>query len=323
MCFLLFLGDSSLINHKFNKPPETTNMQPELINKTIVSTLFLLLFSCSSLKQEIIVCGDDKVLIIDKGSSDSTNITVNWIWKVSEACDLPDVYQKYMIPVDECKSVDGNSKILITSSGGGAVLVDRKSRKTLFHAHVPNAHSAEMLPGNRIVVALSVAEGGNRIELYDADESGKPVFSDSIYSGHGVVWMNKKKRLFALGYNELRSYSLRDWNSDNPVLKLEESWKLPDESGHDLSPVNDNTLLLSTHHNVWVFDIENETITPFELLEGTQNVKSVNYCDKTGEVVFTKAEINWWTHNIYFMNPDKTITLPDINIYKVRVVYDN
>lgn len=275
---------------------------------------------CTYKADEIVLCGDDRVLIIDSKASDSTDIKVNWSWEVCEAKDLHLNYHKLMVPIDECKPVDCNSKILITSSGGGVVLVNRETKKTLFYARVPMAHSAEMLPGNRIVVALSTAEGGNRIELYNACEPERPLFSDSLYSGHGVVWMRKTQRLYALGFDELRSYSLQDWESDKPVLKLENTWELPDESGHDLSPVNDQILLVTTHHNVWLFDLEKEEFTPFSMLAGTENVKSVNYNERTGELLYTKAEISWWTHNIYFRNPDKTIVLPCLKIYKVREI---
>jgi len=281
---------------------------------------FLLASGCSNKVQEIVICGDDKVLIIDKANSDSTDVRVTWQWKVSDAADLPGEYQKYMVPTDECKPVDYSSKILITSSGGGVVLVDRTTKKPIFHAYVPMAHSAELLPGNRLVVALSTAEGGNCIQLFNISEPEEVVFKDSLYSGHGVVWMDRIKRLFALGYNELRTYSLKDWDTEDPELKLEKTWKLPDESGHDLSYVTENSLALSTHRSVWIFDISSGRFTPFAPLEGVENVKSVNYVPKTGELVYTKGEINWWTHNIYCKNPDKTLILPDINLYKARII---
>lgn len=280
----------------------------------------LLAAGCSNGSREIVVCGDDKVLIIDKSESDTTNVKVTWQWKVSDAADLPAEYQKYLVPTDECKPVDYNSKILITSSGGGVVLIDRQTKKPVFHAHVPNAHSAELLPGNRIVVALSTADNGNCIQLFNLSEPGKVVFRDSLYSGHGVVWIDDIKRLFALGYSELRSYSLKNWDTEKPALKLEKTWKLPDESGHDLSYVSGNSIALSTHRSVWIFDIKSGRFSPLRQLEGVENVKSVNYNHKTGELVYTRGEISWWTHNVYFMNPEKRIIIPDINIYKVRVI---
>jgi hypothetical protein len=289
-----------------------------------LTTIILLLatVSCARRPNEIIACGDDKVIVIDSKASDKDNIKILWSWKVSDAKDLPEIYQKLMIPTDDCKPVDGNKKILITSSGGGVVLVDRKTKRSLFYAQVPMAHSAECLPDDMVVIALSTDSLGNSLELYDLKKSEKVVFKDSLYSGHGVVWMNKMKSLFALGYNELRRYSLKNWDSDKPELSLEETWKLPENGGHDLTSVSDTSLVLTTTRSVWIFNIPGEQFSPFELLKQIRNVKSVNYNESTKELVYTKGEISWWTHNIYCKNPDKILTIPGINIYKVRVVSD-
>jgi|WetSurMetagenome_2_1015567.scaffolds.fasta_scaffold01101_11 hypothetical protein len=285
-----------------------------------VGFFIIAITGCTGKPKEIIACGDDQVIIVDRMNSDGNNVKISWRWKASEASALPDTFKKYMIPTDECKPVDGNKKILITSSGGGIVLVDRATKQTLFYAHVPMAHSAELLPSDRIVVALSTATGGNSIELYDIKISERAIFRDSLFSGHGVVWMPEMKRLFALGYNELRSYSLKNWDSEKPELQLINKWLLPDNSGHDLISVSDTKLILTTANGVWVFNTSNEQFSAFELLEGIKNVKSVNYNESTNELVYTKGEISWWTHNIYCRNPDKIFTIPGINLYKVRVM---
>lgn len=272
----------------------------------------------SKSKGEIIACGDDKVIIIDKKSSEGEKIDLKWTWIVSDARDIPAKYQKILIPADDCKPVDGGKKILITSSGGGVVLVDRDTKKSLFYAHSPMAHSAEILPDGRVVVALSTHKDGNRIEVYDLKVPEKVIFKDSLYSGHGVVWINKQKSLFALGYNELRRYTLKNWNSDKPELRLEEKWILPDNGGHDLIAVSDSKLLLTTTKSVWLFNISDQKFSSFELLDKLDNVKSVNYNETTGELVYTRGEISWWTHHIYIKKPDKTIAIPGINLYKVR-----
>ena len=290
------------------------------LTKWIPVTIFLLtMVSCDKRPDEIIACGDDQVIVIDSKASDKEDVRILWRWKVSEAKDLPDPYQKYLIPTDECKPVEGNKKILITSSGGGVVLVDRKSKKSLFYAHSPMAHSAEILPNNRVVIALSTHPDGNSLEVYDLNESERVIFKDSLYSGHGVVWMNKMKSLFALGYNELRRYSLKNWNSDKPELQLEDKWILPDNGGHDLISISETGLILTTTKSVWVFNIPEEQFSPFELLGQVSNIKSVNYNESVKELVYTKGEISWWTHNIYCKNPDKTLIIHEINLYKARV----
>ncbi len=292
----------------------------KLIKYMTLIILLLALTCCDRKPGEIIACGDDQVIVIDRKKSDKENVSIIWRWKVSDATDLPEVYQKYMVPTDECKPVDRARKILITSSGGGVVLVDRRTKKCLFYAHVPMAHSAELLPGGKVVVALSTDPDGNSLEVFDLKNSDKVIFKDSLYSGHGVVWMPVPESLFALGYNELREYSLKNWNSEKPELHLKRKWVLPDNGGHDLSSVSDNGLILTTANGVWVFNLREEQFYPFELLNQTKNVKSVNFNESTGELVYTKGEISWWTHNIYCLNPDKILIIPAINLYKARVI---
>jgi Family of unknown function (DUF6528) len=282
--------------------------------------LVLTLTGCSKRPGDIVACGDDQVIIIDRSRSNDKNVTISWRWKVTEISDLPAVYQKYMKATDDCKPVDGNKKILITSSTGGVVLVDRKTKRSIFYAHVPMAHSAAYLPDNRIVVALSTAAGGNCIELFDVKKPEEVIFKDSLYSGHGVVWMPESKQLFALGYNELRAYTLGNWDTKKPYLQLSEKWMLPDNGGHELTSVSGSKLILTTTHGVWIFNTSDEQFHSFELLDTVQNVKSLNFNENTKELVYTKAEISWWTHNIYCKNPDNIFTIPEINLYKVRVI---
>ncbi|MGJ7030603.1 DUF6528 family protein [Niabella hirudinis] len=283
----------------------------------------LLLSSCATKTMtgtgnaDIVVCGDDKVLLLNSRQS-ATTPAVSWRWKVSDAQELPPAYQKWMVPLDDCKPVMNRSKLLLTSSGGGMVLLDIKTKKPVFYARVPMAHSAEILPGNRVVVALSTHTQGNSIELYDLNKPEQRLFRDSLYSGHGVVWSSKHQRLFALGFDELRAYSLQNWNSTAPRLRLEQKWKLPSEGGHDLSAMDPETLIVTTHHNVFTFSIPKAIFGIFEPLEGRQNIKSANYSPKTKQLLFTQAEESWWTYHIYMRNPDRTITIPDIKLYKVR-----
>lgn len=283
----------------------------------------LLLSSCSPKtttgpgSADLVVCGDNKVLLLNSRQS-QTAPAVNWRWQVSGEQGLPAAYQKWMVPLDECKPVMNRSKLLLTSSGGGVLLLDIQTKKPLFYAHVPMAHSAELLPGNRVVVALSTHPKGNSIELYDLDKPEQRLFRDSLYSGHGVVWNPKYKRLFALGFDELRAYSLKDWDGPAPQLRLEQRWKIPSEGGHDLSPLDNETMIVTTHHNVYTFKIPTTDFEVFEPLKGRENIKSANYNPQKQQLLFTQAEESWWTHHIYMQNPDRVITIPDIKLYKVR-----
>lgn len=294
----------------------------DMAKKGILIVLLLLAgVSCVSAKAkkyEIIACGGHRIIVFDEAQSEGSDLKIVWQWNIAEATQLPPSYQKYLNPLDECKPVDGNRKLLVTSSGGGVVLLDRKSRKILFYANAPMAHSAVCLPGNRIAVALSDHPNGNSIEVYDIETPEKCLYRDSLFWGHGLVWMPRQEKLYALGANDLLCYSLKNWESDKPELKREKSWKLPAPGGHDLISISDDELIVTEGENVWKFGLKNEQFEPFLPLS-IPDVKSINYNKATGKLVYTKAEVDWWTHHIYSKNPDKTYNIPDIDIYKARI----
>ena len=290
--------------------------------KSIVTLLIIsIIFTgCNNTPHELIACGDDKVLIIDEQASNGSDVKIVWSWQASDAASqIPEIYQSRLISMDDCKPVDNGKNILVTSSSGSVVLIERATKKCLFYALVPNAHSADVLPDGRIAVALSEHPNGNCIEIYDRKQSEKVLYRDSLYSGHGAVWNARRQRLYTLGFDELREYSLVNWKTSSPSLKLERKWTIPGSSGHDLSPVSDDELLVSEHYGVHSFNILNETFTPFEPLKTAENIKSVYYNRKSGKLVYTQAEESWWTFNIYLRNPDKTIHIPSVKLYKVRL----
>jgi hypothetical protein len=259
------------------------------------------------------------VRIIDLGKSNGREINEVWSWNIEDGAEgLPAEYSKYLMPLDECKFVDSNKKLLLTSSHSAVVLLDIKSRKCDFYARVPMAHSADLLPNNRITVALSTNKAGNSLEIYDISQPEKVLWRDSLYSGHGAVWHAERESLYALGYDVLREYKLKDWNTDAPALELVASTPIPVKSGHDLVKVDEQRMLVSGHEGVMWFDVESKEFSPFEPLKDTHNVKSVNYNHKLDRLIYTKGEVSWWTHNIYQKNPDKTITIDSMNVYKVR-----
>lgn len=270
-------------------------------------------------ENHLAVCGGKEVKIIDMKSSLGDNVTEVWSWSVEDQTQgLPAEYAEYLTPLDECKFVDGNKKLLLTSSSSAVVLLDIKSKACEFYARTPMAHSADLLPNNRIAVALSTNKKGNSLEIYDISQPEKVLWRDSLYSGHGAVWHAERESLYALGYDVLREYKLKDWQSDTPSLELAASWPLPIKSGHDLVKIDAEYMLVSGHEGVRWFNVESGEFSPFEPLKDTHNVKSVNYSRKLNRLIYTKGEVSWWTHNIYQQNPDKTITIDSLNIYKVR-----
>ena len=300
----------------------------KLIRKCTNTILLFLwpLMACCQSSNELIVCGDNQALILDVAQSKDTIPQVIWHWKANEAADLPDEYRtRYFQSVDECKPVSNGTQLLLTSSSGGVALIDRASKKTLFYALVGNAHSAELLPKNRIAVMASTHVQGNRIVLFNINKPETPIFYDSIYSGHGVVWDQQNQLLYALGYDELRAYQLNNWTSTSPSLKRQNSWKIPGSSGHDLSPwpKDHDKLVLTEHGSVWLFDKPTGKFESFEPLKGREDVKAVSLHHSTNRIAFIQAEISWWSHRIYLMNPDQWFSFPEIKLYKTRWVPGN
>jgi len=290
---------------------------------TIALSASLILAACSSSEwgNKVIVCGDTSLRIVDVAKSDNDTTCISWKWDIREARNqLPEDFQERNTSIDDCKPVNKGRQILLTSSSGSTILLDIKTRKCIFYARTPMAHSAELLPEGRIIVANSTHPQGNNLSLYDIKNPDVCIWKDSLYSGHGAVWSQKYNSLFALGFAELRRYTLQNWDSARPFLKLEQTWGLPGTSGHELSPSGEDQLIVSMHEGVYLFDCPSGEFLPFRPLEKVQNVKSVNHNPSTGRLIYTKAETEWWTNHVYFTNPSLTVSFdPDYKLYKVRV----
>ncbi|RRN77455.1 hypothetical protein EIM50_19535 [Pseudoxanthomonas sp. SGD-10] len=223
--------------------------------------------------------------------------------------------------LDECKPVDNNTKLLLTSSNsGGILLLDIATKTPLFYAGGQNAHSADLLPNNKIVAALSTGEAGNKVVVHDINRPDEIIFQDNLLGGHGIVWIPERNRVYALGSREIIEYSLVNWASTTPQLKRERSWNVPGNSGHDLSRVNKDKLLITSNYT-YALDLNEGTFTTFSALQNITNVKSVNYFENTGWLVYTRGENGeYWSNNVHMKNPAKTVTIPGYRIYKARLM---
>lgn len=269
----------------------------------------------------LLVCGGPQVLRLTvQFAGDTAKIVSRKDWDADKSRGMPAAMVQAFKTTDDCKAIDNGARILITSSAGGLAIVERESGVTLFHAAVPNAHSAEVLPRNRVIAAASVNPKGDRLMLFDRDKSNVELFSTPLHSAHGVVWVEAEKTLYALGHDELQAYDLVDWDSAKPSLKLRKNWKLPSESGHDLSPVpGEAAFIVTTNTNVYVFDRKSGTFTPHPALGALPVIKSVSIHPVTKRVVYTQADRpEWWTRTLRFLDPTTTIEFPDDRLYKVR-----
>ena len=291
-------------------------------NPACMVLLYFAVLAAPAFSQQIFsVCGNSKVLLVETTDPTDTIPRVIWEWDAHEATDIPVPYsEKYFERMDECKFTNAGKWLLVTSSAGGAGVLDIQTRKMLFYTQVTNAHSIEQLPGGRIVVAGSTGRGGNCLALYDMnDPERKVLYRDSIYSGHGVVWHPVRKRLFVLGYNTLKAYALSNWSTSTPSLRFVNSWELPERGGHDLQlGTNEGELVVTTVSGVWRFIIDEEEYAPFWPLARHNHIKSVSFAADTDQLLFVQAEETWWSHHVTIRSPHCKFSFPDLEVYKAR-----
>lgn len=282
--------------------------------KPILSLLTTLLLTplASLHADEIILAGGDEVFIVDVGEAVSGKENKLWRWNAAEAVDVPEAARRDFHHMDECKVVEQGTKLLLCASNGGCALIERASKRVLWRARSRNAHSLDLLPGDRVVVASSLS--GDHLEVFDLKGAAVPVFKTPLPSAHGVAWDDTRKCIWALGYDELRCYTLTDWETATPSLKLKGTHPLPDADGHDLRPMPASVdLLLTTEHGVYLFDRDQTTFRPHPILKDLAKVKSVDIHPVTRRIV-----ISTWGPTLRLFAPEDTITLKDFRPYKAR-----
>ncbi len=283
-------------------------------------TFFLMGISFLSQGQQsnnksFLVCGDSKILLVDYRNSKDSIPNVIWSWDAHLAEDLPEKFRTRLFnTMDDCKPIHNGRSILVSSSSGAIGIIDIKSKKMVFKAQVPNAHSVALLPNNRVVAAASTSPTGNKIMLFDINRPDAPLFTDSLYSAHGLVWEEETQQLFALGYDVLREYLL----GENDTLIRKRSWELPEIGGHELSLLPDKTgLLVTAHGGTWTFDFATHTFSKKDGVPDAANMKSLAQ-HNSGQYIFTLPEESWWTYHVSFKNPERKFAFPNIHVYKAR-----
>jgi hypothetical protein len=269
--------------------------------------------------REVIVCGPDGLSTLDIGGNQPKR---TWVWKAVEHPELPEQMLPKLRTVDECKPVEGGSRILITSSSGGVALLERGTGKVLFYGSAVNAHSADILPRGRIAVAASHTENkpGDRLIVFDIAKSDAEVYHTDLEAGHGVVWDEQRQVLWALSHPQLLAYKLLNWNSGSPSLSKIAAYALPDALGHDLSAIPRSSMLsVTTGKRVWLFDRERRTFLPHPQLANEADVKSATVNAATGQLVYTQAnQGSTSTDTLRFLAPPRVIQILGARIYKAR-----
>ena len=263
---------------------------------------------------DLICCGWDEVFII-RSVNDTTR---KWTWRASDSTAIPTEAHPWFQTTDECKPL--GKFILITSSSGGVALVRRDDRHCSFYTYARNAHSACLLPDERIAVASST--GGDELLVFDLNHSGaevEPLARMVLKGAHGAHWDSRRARLWALGSEELLLVQVKGTIAVT-TLEVNRRWNLPTDSGHDLFPCRDPRFLFVTSGtHVYRFDTETGRFALDDALGETPRVKSVDQHAGTGSLVYHQATVeHWWSDTIRFAGSERTIALPGERLYKVR-----
>jgi hypothetical protein len=270
---------------------------------------------------ELVVCGWDEVFILNlDGGMNAARRT--WTWRARGRADLPQEFAGLFNTTDECKPFESGSRILITSSGGAVAFVDRTRDRVLFYGRAANAHSADLLPGGRIAVAASHHPGGrgDRLIVFDQAKSDQELLSEELPWGHGVVWDDRRRVLWALADEDIRVFELQDWESTAPKLRRVAVIPLPEGGGHDFSEVSGTPYIaMSTGNRAWLFDRGSRRFTPHPELGDRAKVKSISHHPTRPTIAYVQAEgANWWAERIHFLNPRGTLHVPGEHFYKAR-----
>ncbi|MEH3120714.1 MAG: DUF6528 family protein [Sphingomonas phyllosphaerae] len=286
--------------------------------RSVLMTAAIMTVAPAAAADRLYACGDDQ---IREYRLDGDGARETWRWTAAEARDLPEAYRATLLAhIDDCKPVEGGKAILVTASTGGVVLIDRATGKVRFRATAPMAHSADLLPGGYVAVALSIHQRGDRLQLYSVTRDEAPLSSLPLPSGHGAVWDARRERLFALSHDLIQSFAL-DTRGGTPHLNETARWTLPGRrDGHDLSPTPDGGYMVTTDDGVWTFHAESGRFTAIPALNPKLRVKAVSV--SKGVMAWVQAEESWWAHGFTLAARDgsdpRRIETPGLKLYKVR-----
>lgn len=267
---------------------------------------------------DLITCGWDEVRGL---RINDTNATLLWTWKATNS-NLPESFKGLFPTTSDCKPCPGG-RVLVTSSGGNALdgavaLVAPTTSNVFFYARAANAHSADLLPSNRVAVALSYQTNGNRLVIYDLATNDVERISVPLWGAHGVVWDEQRQILWGLSDSFIAGYKLTNWNSQPDLVQV--SWTgLLDGGGHDLYAVpNSPYLTVTTADHCWFFNRDTRVFTEHPLLRDTPNVKSTSMDIVSGRTVYVTADGPWWSEHLRFLAPSNTLDFPGDHFYKAR-----
>lgn len=169
-------------------------------------------------------------------------------------------------PLNEAKPVEFNNKIVGLWGGSsdgrkaGVGVYDRATSTWPIQFELPTTlakggpHSVAKLPGDYFAVAHVGGITGTSVNgaVLLFDKFGNLKDTEGLASAHGVEWDEARKKVFAVGFDYVKSYEFVGED-----LRPESSWTLPGtvRNGHDLRRRRTDTKFLVTgDSHEWTFD---------------------------------------------------------------------
>lgn len=286
------------------------------------------------LPTRLLFCGNTTACVIEVGNEPISDYhdAIVWSWDSSSIASTLGIDES-QCRVGEGKPVDNNTKLLLSGATGWCCLLDRETKEILWWTtSCPQVHSSDLLPNNRVVLACSSGNftNCNKVQIYDLTQNNKVLAQYDLTSAHGVVWNETTQRLYAIGGQSLVIYKLKDWETDTPELEVERTVSTPKNAVHDLTYVNSHSLCIAGK-SAYIYDTAAGTFSELTFFSDCTDLKSLNYNEDNGEVWYTDAtepegDQNWTTQTLRHTSDvesgtaDITIRIPDMSVYKVRVL---
>ncbi len=218
-------------------------------------------------------------------SSGNMNVT-SLLWKNNSSCSTISDFKLRNHPT--------YGKVVIAAGSTDAEMVSYDTKEVLWRTSnsSENSHTIELLPNGVIVTGGTI---GHDLHFYNlnGDDPTKIILEIPFRDAHGLLWDPKNNVLWASGTNQLTALNVT-LNDDGTVTVVKDealSYVAPESDLHDLQPYygNDDWLIFSTAHHVYVYDKVNKTVK--EAYEGvagvtTDDVKGVGRFEN-GDRIYT------------------------------------
>ena len=285
------------------------------------------------------VCGDTRAELF-KWDVDVKPATPLWSWDSTTAAGLPDDRRVLFESLDEVKPITlppasaplqpasgnsfaGESYVIATASRGGVALLRRSDGAAVFTFPLPNAHSAELLPGGWIAMAGSIGSDKLLIQHISAGVNALEARTEyPLRHGHGAVFEPAQGRLWVCGASTVRVYHVESNAADFSCRRICDI-ELPDPHAHDLvADPHNGCLIITTGPGVFKIDTTTFEVTPYAPLAKMRDVKGVSVEAASGAIAFIQGEgESWWSEQANVMLPDGgrfQQKFPGRRLYKVR-----